>query len=40
MENLLVRIKKELILNGYSHNTKKSYLLYVKDYINFCNKFN
>jgi len=39
MINILNRIEKEFVLGNYSLKTRKAYLFYIKDYINFCNKF-
>ena len=39
MKNIINKIEKEFQLRNYSIKTKKAYLLYIKDYINFCNKF-
>ncbi|MFP4514750.1 MAG: tyrosine-type recombinase/integrase [Parcubacteria group bacterium] len=36
MINILNRIEKEFILGNYSLKTRKAYLFYIKDYINFC----
>ncbi|MDA3802823.1 MAG: tyrosine-type recombinase/integrase [Patescibacteria group bacterium] len=40
MDNILNRIEKEFIIRGYSIRTRKAYLIYIKDYIGFCRKFN
>ncbi|MCF7794901.1 tyrosine-type recombinase/integrase [Patescibacteria group bacterium] len=40
MDNLLDKINKEFILGNYSFKTRKAYLLYIKEYISFCNKYN
>lgn len=38
MVNILDKIKKEFVLGGYSPKTRKAYLYYIKDYIDFCNR--
>jgi integrase len=39
MDNLLDKINKEFLLANYSMKTRKAYLLYIKEYISFCNKY-
>ncbi len=38
MVNILDKIKKEFVLGNYSPRTRKAYLYYIKDYIDFCNR--
>lgn len=40
MNNLLEKVNKEFKLGAYSTKTRKSYMLYIQDYIKFCRKFN